>query len=307
MVFGSCWSLDVAAQIRAVPSAPALSEGTPVAMTPSFTPGKTYRFVSNNVVRMQLPAQGIREAIVEQQTRLDAAPRVDGRAGVSMKCRVERLKADFRTGEEQITYDSFKEEDRSSTLGQHFRDSLNRSVSLKMSPGLQILSSTAGGREGLGTKLSGVPEFGLEEVEKLVAEIPQGLPEGKVRPGMSWTINGGREIEGVGELNFEITYRYTGDTIYDGHACHEVQVLGKLGGDALIADDVGALSGGQMFFEGTSLSGRLLFDPDIGTVRLREQSISMLMELPARDGAAPFQIPVQQEASIRLLHVVPTS
>ncbi|MDF1825882.1 MAG: hypothetical protein P1U68_14645 [Verrucomicrobiales bacterium] len=308
LLFGYGLSLDLAAQIRAVPSAPSLSErGELVAMVPAYAPGKTYRFVSHNVVRMQLPAQGIREAVVEQQIRLDASPRPDGRAGVALKCRIERLKADFRTGEDQVVYDSFNEQDRSSTLGQHFRDALNRWITLTMSPGLKILSSSAGGRTGSGTKLPGVPQFGIEEMEKLVAEIPQGLPDGRVYPGSSWTVNGERELDGLGSVNFDIKYHYTGDTVYDGHACHEVQVQGKLGGDALIADNVGALSGGRMFFEGTSLSGRLLFDPAEGTVRLREQSLSMLMELPARDGAEPFQIPVQQEASIRLLHVVPTS
>lgn len=294
-------------QLQEVPNVPSLSGGgEPVSMRPTFEPGKTYRFISENFVRMQLPGQGIREATVEQQTRLDSTARSDGRAGVTLKARIERLKVDFRSGEKRVAYDSFNEEDRSSQLGQHFRNSLNRWVDLKLSAGLQILEVDFGGREGLGTLLPGVPQFGLNEVEKLVAEIPQGIPAGKVRPGEFWQVNGTREIPDLGDLNFEVTYRYLGSSMHEARSCYEIQVGGQLGGDARIPEEGGAMAGGEISFQGTSLSGRILFDPLDATVRLKEQSLSMLMELPSRDGEEPFQIPVEQKAIIRLLHVIPT-
>ena len=255
---------------------------------------------------MQLPGQGIREARVEQQTRIDSTVRADGRTGVMLKARIERLKVDFRSGEKRVTYDSFNEEDRGSQLGQHFRSALNRWVDLKMSAGLQILDVDYGGREGLGTLLPGVPQFGLNEVEKLVAEIPQGLPAGKVQPGGVWQVSGSKEVADLGNLNFEVTYRYLGSSMHEARSCYEIQVGGQLGGDARIPEEGGAMAGGEISFQGTSLSGRILFDPLDATVRLKEQSLSMLMELPSRDGEEPFQIPVEQKAIIRLLHVIPT-
>lgn len=298
---------SLCAQIEEVPNAPSLRGGEdPVSMKPEFRPGMTYRFISENLIRMQLPGQGIREATVEQQTRLDSVIRPDGRAGVQVTARIERLKVDFRSGEEQVVYDSFREEDRSSLLGQHFRNSLNRRVELKMNEALEILEVTYGGPEGLGTLLPGVPQFGLREVEKLVAEIPQGLPQKTVRPGESWKLVGTREIEEVGELHFDISHRYSGVAEHEGLRCHEVLTTGQLSGDSRIPPVGGALAGGRMAFQGTALSGRILFDPAAGIVRMREDSVSMLMELPAQDGGDPFQIPVEQRSGIRLLHIIPT-
>ncbi|MDF1657635.1 MAG: hypothetical protein P1U58_08480 [Verrucomicrobiales bacterium] len=294
-------------QLKEIPNAPSLrGGGEPVAMVPTFEPGKTYRFISENVIRMQLPGKGIKEAKVEQQTRFDATLRSDGRAGVSLKARIERLKVDFQSGEKRITYDSFDKEDRGSQLGQHFRNSLNRWVELKMSPQLEILEVNYGGREGLGTLLPGVPQFGLNEVEKLVAEIPQGLPDGKVRPGGFWQLNGVREIADLGDLSFEVTYRYRGNSTHETRPCYEIQVSGQLGGDTLIPGEGGALAGGEMSFQGTSLNGRILFDPMESTVLLKEQSVSMLLELPSQEEGILYQVPVEQQARIRLLHVVQT-
>ena len=277
-------------------------------MVPAFEPGKTYRFVSESRIRMQLPGRGIREAIVEQQSRIDSMARDDGRPGVSLRARIERLKVEFRSGEKKILYDSFKEEDRSSKLGQHFRHSLNRWVDLKTSPDLQIVEVSHGGLEGLGTLIPGVPQFGLNDLEKLVAEIPQGLPENAVVPGETWQIEGRREVTDVGELEFDVSYRYLGPVDHEGNTCFEIEVGGQIGGDAIISESGGSLADKELSFRGSSLTGRILFDPTVSVVRLREQTVSMLMELPSQgEGTPAVQIPVEQQATIRLLHVVPTS
>lgn len=303
IAFGGC----VRAQLQAVPVVPSLrGGGDPVSLVQNYEAGKTYRFISENRIRMQLSAQGLREAFVEQQTRIDAMKRPDNRPGVLVRARIERLKVDFRSGEKRVVYDSFKEEDRSSQLGQHFRSSLNRWVDLKLSESLDIVGVDYGGREGVGTLLPGVPQFGLDELEKLVSEIPQGLPDQKVRPGESWQVDGMREITDLGDLNFRVSYRYSGVVSHEGDSCDEVQIRGSLGGDALIPESGGAMAGGRMNFQETSLSGRILFDRNESTVRLKEQSVSMLLNLPSQDTENPFQVPVEQEATIRLLHVVPT-
>lgn len=295
------------AQVAEIPDAPSVRGGSdPVRIVQELQPGNTYRFISYNLIRMQLPGKGIREATVEHQTRIDSSPRPDGRAGVSVRARIERLKVDFRSGDKRVTYDSFNQEDRSSQLGQHFRNSLNRWVDLKMSQNLEILGVTFGGREGLGTLLPGVPQFGLHELEKLIAEIPQGLPETKVRPGEVWQINGLKEVNDLGELNFNVTYRYMGVGEHEGIPCFDIQIGGQLGGEALIPKSGGNMADRNMSFQGASMSGKILFDPALSTVRFKERTVSMLMELPGEKEGELVQIPVQQQATIRLLHMVPT-
>lgn len=295
------------AQVAEIPNAPGLTrQADPVGLELAFEPGKTYRFITNNFIRMQLPGQGIREATVEQQARFDAMVRKDGRAGVELRGRIERLKVDFRSGEKRVTYDSFDQEDRSSQLGQHFRNSLNRWVDLKLGDSWQIVDVTFGGREGLGTLLPGVPQFGLNELEKLVAEIPQGLPNGKVVPGESWQVRGAKEISDLGDLEFDLSYRFVGQSEYEGVPCYAIQISGQLGGVAEIPEEGGDMAGGEMSFPGSSLSGQILFDPGNGMIRQREQSVSMLLELPSGEEGSVYQVPVEQSARIRLLHIIAT-
>ncbi|MEM1444007.1 MAG: hypothetical protein AAGF67_16785 [Verrucomicrobiota bacterium] len=295
------------AQVGDIPNAPDLTNRVdPVSMGLKFDAGKTYRFISNNFIRMQLPGQGIREATVEQQARFDVTAREDGRAGVDLRGRIERLKVDFRSGDKRIMYDSFKPEDRSSQLGQHFRNSLNRWVNLRLSEEWQIVDVSYGGREGLGTVLAGVPQFGLNELEKLIAEIPQGLPEARVRPGDFWQLNGVKEVSDLGDLEFDFSYRFLGMDEYEGASCFDIQVNGQLGGVAKIPEEGGEMAGEDMSFPGSSLSGRILFDPANGMVRLREQAVSMLLELPSGEEGQFYQVPVEQNARIRLLHVIAT-
>lgn len=293
----------------AVPDAPSFRPeqvADPVKMEPAFEPGKTYRFVTQTGVRMQLPGRGIRELFIEQQARFDATKRDDGKAGTALRARTERLKIDLRSGSQRISYDSLSEEDRKTRLGQHFRASLNRWVDLKLNKDFRIVHSEVGGRAGTAAPLPGVPQFGPDEMRKLVALIPQGLPDDKVRPGDEWVLKGGRDVGEVGGVTFDITYRFRGDTEHEGYACQEIELSGLLAGDVALPSTGGALSGGRMDFGGTSLRGRILFDPAEKTVRYSEQAISMLLELPGGVGEQPVQVPVEQKATLRLLHSVPT-
>ncbi|MEM6915908.1 MAG: hypothetical protein AAF491_05010 [Verrucomicrobiota bacterium] len=309
IILAFLWALpsSASAQVAEIPNAPGLTRrAEPVVMSLSFEAGRTYRFISHNFVRMQLPGQGIREATVEQQARFDATIREDGRSGVDLKGRIERLKVDFRSGEKRVSYDSFDSEDRSSQLGQHFRSSLNRWVDLRLGEKGQIVDVRQGGREGLGAVLPGVPQFGLNELEKLVAEVSQGLPENTVRPGDFWKFNGTREVSDLGDLEFDLTYRFLGVAEEEGVLCYDVQVNGQLGGVSRIPEEGGEMAGGEMSFPGSSLTGRILFDPNEGMIRLREQSLSMLLELPSGKEGQVYQVPVEQNARVKLLHVIAT-
>jgi hypothetical protein len=294
----------------AVPDAPALrpeEAADPVAIVATFEAGKTYRFVNRTVVRMQLPGRGVREVVIEQQARFDATKREGGKPGVALKARTERLLVDLRSGEQEFRFDSLKEEDRKTRMGQHFRASLNRWVDLELNTDNRIVSSEIGGRAGIATPLPGVPQFGPDELRQLVGMIPQGLPEDKVRPGNEWVLRGGRGVGDVGEVEFDITYRYLGSEDHEGFPCYRIDLTGRLSGDVAIpTSQNGAFSCGRMDFQGTGLRGRILFDPKEKTVRQSEQTIRMEMELPGGPGEQPVKIPVEQSTTLRLLHVIPT-
>lgn len=293
----------------AVPEAPSLRPGPerkPEKIVARFEAGKTYRFVNKTTVRMQVPAQGIREVSIEQQARFDVSERPDGKAGVTVKAITERLAIDLRSGERRIAFDSLKAEDRQTRIGQHFKASLNRWGDLVLNRDLRVVSAEVGGRAGVATPLPGLPQFGPDELQQLIASIPQGLPEDPVAPGDEWVLQGGRGVDDVGEVAFDITYRHMGEKDFESFPCVLIEFSGQLSGDVALPTRGGAFDGGKMDFRGTSLSGRILFDGEEKTVRSSEQTLSMLMELPGGTGSAPVQVPIEQRVELRLLHVIPT-
>lgn len=274
---------------------------------PSFDPGNTYRFVNRTEVRMELPGKGIREVKIEQQARFDVGVRTDGKDGVKLQGRTERLKIDLKSGEKALAYDSLKSEDQTTALGKHFRASLNRMIELVLNEDLRIVSSEESGRAGIATPLPGLPQFGPDELKQLINTVQQGFPEDPIRVGEEWTLKGRRPVGEVGEMNFDLNYRYMGMVNYDGNNCADIEFSGQLQGDvALSAGGNTAFSRGKMDFQGTQIQGRILFDPLIKMIRLNEQRIGMLLEVPGSPGEPAVRVPMEQRATLSLLHVVPT-
>ena len=290
---------DLSAQI-------AQPEG-PQKLYPEFQPGNTYRFVSKTEVAMRLPGQGAKEMVVEQQARLDVGVRTDGRNGVAIKARTDRLDIDLRSGTHELKYNSLNQEDRETTLGKHFQASLNRWVDLKLDTKLRIVDSEEGGRAGVATPLPGMPQFGPDELQKLVASIPQGFPEDPVEVGDEWVLKGDRSVGEAGAMSFEVTYRFVGNTNYEGNNCALIEFDGRLTGDLALSNDPNSsFSQGRMDFQGTSLKGRILFDPLDKTVRFSEQEISMTLDVPGGVGEQAARVPMQQRSTLRLLQIAPS-
>jgi len=71
----------------------------------------------------------------------------------------------------------------------------------------------------------------------------------------------------------------------------------------------GTMSGGAGTgnFEGTTIVGKMYFDPEIKMSRYSEQTVSMTLELPAPgQPGMKMQVPMGQKVASRLLHIVPT-
>ena len=251
---------------------------------PEFLPGHTYRFVTRTELRTSLGGAG--NAFVEQQARLDAGVRVDGKKGIVIKARSERLDVQLQSGGRTITYHSLKPEDRGTLVGRHFEAALYRSVDFTLNEDLRVASAVEGGRIGPETPLPGLPQFGPDELQQLVGTIPQGFPAKPVHPGDTWTLQGMRSVGSAGSLTFEITYRFTGPVTFEENQCLNIEFAGHLSGDVpLPAAAEGAPDAGVMGVQGHGLTGRLLYDPLDRMLRFSEQRISLALALPGPEGA----------------------
>ncbi len=275
-------------------------------LRPVFEAGKTYRFVTTTEVQMQMTPQTVRQVIVEQQARFDASVRADGKKGVKLKGLTEKLAVRLQSGDRKLSYDSLKPEDKSTTLGKHFQASLNRWVDLTLDNEMRVVSSEEHGRAGVATPLPGLPQFGPDELKQLVSNISQGFTEPDASEGDEWVLQGTRNVGEVGAIAFEITYRHRGLADFEEHRCVNIEFDGQMNGDVeLPGSGSSAFSPGKMDFQGNGLEGRMLFDPAVRMVRQSEQHIMMSLQIPGKAGDEPRQVPMQQRAVVRLLHVVP--
>lgn len=289
--------------------------GEPAAefLRPEFQIGNTYRFVVRTELKSQLPRGGPSEAVIEQQARFDARVRVDGKKGIVLRGRTERLDLRLQSGGRVLSYESLKPEDKTSVLGLHLQTMLNRSVDLTLSEKLKIHSAIEGGPESGGTPLEGIPTFGPEELQQIIALIPQGFPKGKVIVGEQWTSEGTRVVGDAGTVQFTMNYRFTGPINFEENRCLGIEFSGELSGELpLPLEKADATATGEtktstpVGLQSGRISGRIYFDPLDRMVRMIEQSVDLLLSLPGDLGAVPQQIPINEISTLRLLHIVPT-
>ncbi|HQZ28872.1 MAG: hypothetical protein KA250_13015 [Verrucomicrobiales bacterium] len=296
-----------------VPVERANGEAAAELLRPEFQIGNTYRFVVRTELKSQLPSGGPSEAVIEQQARFDARVRVDGKKGIVLRGRTERLDLRLQSGGRVLSYESLKPDDKSSVLGLHLQTMLNRSVDLTLSEKLKIHSAIEGGPESAVPPLEGIPTFGPEELQQIIALIPQGFPKGKVTVGQQWTSEGSRVIGDAGTVQFTMIYRFTGPINFEENRCLGIEFNGQVSGELPLpqekTDPAAPVVTEEPSFaqvQSGRITGRIYFDPLDRMVRMIEQSVDLLLTLPGGAGAAPQQIPVNEVSTLRLLHVVPT-
>lgn len=299
----------------AIPSPPSLRgeaatprerEGKARSIRPKFLPGQTYRFVTRTELGTSLGGMG--KVFVEQQIRLDAGVRLDGKEGVAVKARSERLDVQMHSGDRTISYHSLQPEERSTLVGRHFEATLYRSVDFTLNEDLRVVAAVEGGREGPATSLAGLPQFGPDELKQLMGTIPQGFPAKSVYVGDTWTLQGTRRVGSVGSLTFEVTYQFIGPVIFEENQCLGIEFSGRLHGEVSLPAPEKPAAGGQFAgLESQTMTGRLLFDPLDEMLRFSEQHISLRIAIPGPEESEPQLVPVEETTTIRLLHVVPTS
>ncbi len=303
---------DIEGPDLSVPGIPGTERSAPsgprVDIQPVFQPGSTYRFIQRTEVQMQIPGQGGREAMVEQQARFDAGIRKDGKAGISLKARTERLKVVLKAGRQSINYDSLVAEDRQTVLGQHLNASLIRWVNIKLNKDHRVVAAEEDGREAKVSPLPEFPRFGLDELQQIAVMIPQGMPKDGVRQGDVWELKGRRRVGEAGLMDFDITYRYRGEVSYEQNRYLQIDLSGQVAGEIAVSgseESGGAVK--KIEFQSPSIVGRILYDPLERMIRLSEQTISLTIEVPGEPGQDPLLVPIQQRAILDLMHIVATT
>ena len=284
-----------------------VTSGPPAELAPKFQPGCTYRFRSELEIQFQFPLRGTRLANIEHQSRFDARPRTDGKLGIQLKGRTERLKVEMKAPGESVFYDSFDAGDRQTPLGMHFNQSLNQWVDLKLNNEHRIVSEDVGGRQASTSPLEGFPQLGTSDLGQTATVVLQGMPDKPVRPGQSWSVEGVKRLTEVGEIMLNIKCLYRGEVAHDHNRYLQIDLSGQASGDVgLPKQESENGKAVLMSLHVPRLSGRILYDPLEQMVRLSEQTVSMTVEIPGGPGASPLIVPVQQKSKIQLLHVIPT-
>lgn len=266
---------------------------------PAFQPGHTYRFV----VKTELQLGGGEGFTMEQQARYDAKVRVDGKPGIVLKARTERLDLTLVARGTTLTYESLRPEDQETPLGRHVRASMNRIVDLTLDEKGGIDGVLATGNVDQAGLLPEVPEFGPEELEQLIAGLFQGFSEKRVAPGDGWSLQGVRQIGEIGSLTFDLSCRHAGTVRFEGQNCLSLEYVGTL--DGSLPDAAAATTAVEV--QTTRLQGRVYFDPLDKMVRYAEQSLDLWITRPPVGEEPGEPTPVRQLSTLHLLHVVPTA
>lgn len=273
-------------------------------LRPEFQLGHTYRFVVATRLDTRLANGAPASLQIEQQARYDAQVRVDGKKGIVLRGRTERLDVTMIAEGETVSFQSMESSGDDSPFARHVRAILNRPVELTLSESGRIDQVSEGDTGRDEDLLPGLPRFGPGQLAELIGGIPQFFTTRAIAPGSAWTSQGSRSIAGIGSVQFDLESRHTGLISFEGTQCHAFEFDGKVGG--ALPEEVAPGSTRPLDLQSSLFQGRVYFDPLDRMLRFCEQTIDLWISYPAEGAAAPVQVPVRQTETLRLLHVIPT-
>lgn len=264
-----------------------------------FQVGNTYRFVK----RTEVETAGEKRLVLEAQLRYDAKVRLDGKTGVTLTARVERLDLSLQSGGVTLQYNSMKPEDQQTPIGKHLRASWKHPVDLILDPKGQIDGVQAYDVSKEVMYLLDVPRFDLDEIVQLVEGLPQGFPKRRVVAGETWRTRGTRPVGDLDAVEFSLLCRFAGAENFEDQKCFVIEMTGTC---------TGSLPGGEgvdkQMFEASQLSAKTYFDPLDKMIRFSEQQFEIWVGYPSQSEDEPDQrYPIREKMSVHLLHVIPTT
>lgn len=278
-------------------------------LSPYFIKGKVYGYSTATSVTMQIPKGSgqiaERRVTMTHQAGLTVGDRPGGAAGVAIDAGTEFLTLDISSGKQGLSYDSRDESGKDSAIAKHFEGAIQRSVLIEIDQDGKIAKTTEHGGGGPATPMPGMPQFGPDELKQLVSSLLQGLGPDPVKPGDEWIHRGKRSFGQFGEMDFKVTYTYTGDEVFSGVTCAVIKYEGGMQGDVAVSGSQPGSSGGKLHFDDTQLSGRLIFDKRGRAVQLNEQTVKMNIEIPNPDPTKDemIRLPMEQKITTKLTSV----
>ncbi|MCB1235650.1 MAG: hypothetical protein KDM91_11310 [Verrucomicrobiae bacterium] len=283
----------------------AAAEGS--VMKPRFLPGKIYTFAAETGVALAGPGEDVsaaaRRFVMNHESRFLTANRDGGEPGVRVTASTEKLVLEINAGAKQVRYDSSDPATKDSALAMHFEGATRRSVVMDLDPDGKVVGSTEVGGGGPATPLPGLPQFGPDQLKQLVVSVLQGFPKDRVAPGQEWTQKGKRSLGELGEIDFEINYRYVRDEAHENADCALIEYTGGIKGDVAVTGVQPGAGQGKMGFEGRQMTGRFYFDKALGIPRFSEQTLNVNASVPNPDRlqSGTIQVPMRQRIVIKLL------
>jgi hypothetical protein len=270
--------------------------GTVALLKPAFQTGKTYRFITQNDILMEPPGETPRRINLEQHARYDVKPGTIDSKGAALRGYTEKLAVTIQSGQKTMTYDSLAKNNQQTTIGKHFESTVNRYVDLELDEKLKILSQNEGGRSVGATPLPNLPRFGPEELVQLINSLSQGYSPDPVSMGDEWVLKGKRPVGDLGELGFEISYKNLGLLKFEEHDCMVIEFRGQISGD--ITDE----NQRNVDFQGSRITGSLVYDPALSMTRYSEHNMGMILKIPKGDGSRQA-VPMEQRVILKLVNI----
>ncbi len=286
-------SSEVSAASRPLPVTSAKAES----LHPEFQVGYTYRFV----FRSELETLGSQRFILELQARYDGKVRLDGKPGVTLIARIERLDLTMSSGGALLSYSSMTPADQTTPLGRHLRVCWKVPVELLLSPEGKVDEVRAKIDENSSNLLPDVPRFGPDELVQLVTSLTQVFPKQKVSVGREWNIQGARKVNEAGSVEFALTCRYMDMVRFEDQNCARIEFSGSGSGE------LPRNTPDNEVFQVSEMGGGIYFDPLDRMVRSAETHMVIRLGYPpANEGEVDHRQLIRETSKVRLLHIIPS-
>jgi hypothetical protein len=204
-----------------------------------------------------------------------------------------------------MRYDSTDPATKDAVLGATFKKLINNPVNMVYDESDEFVKMASSDAFSKGRNAPFGQQIGPEQIKQMVrSSLSEGFPDEAVSPGDSWTYTLKIPIPGVGDMVFDVEYRYRNDRFIEDRSCAIVDVKGALKAESMAppsGGDPGAVLRADDGFKKGSLEGVVAVDKILRVIQESEITLDMVMKMPSPLGQDEVTIPMRQETSTNLL------
>lgn len=287
-------------------------------LKPVFQAGQIYRYSSTTEVTMRLPTETGAET-AERRVTMEQIARLEVRTGttegeVEITASTEALKVHISGGGETLAFDSTDKTTPPTPLGAHFAAAEHRRLRLLLGTDGKVRRAEEFGDAAPVSVIAGLPQFGPDELKQIILSAVAPFSTDAVEEGDRWKLKGRRSLGDLGEMDFNLSYRFADTAFDEGEKCAVVTFTGGLTGDLAVGGEAPAspeeksppAKGPNLGITSQKIEGRLHFDLKHRVVRASEQTVALTVQTPDSsrpDGKMPLQ--VEQKLTLKLLSLEP--